>query len=1042
MWSFNTIPVPFNMAYSPDGTLVAIAGQLNGRWPLDGGVQIWNVATGTMVRELALSGISVYSVAFSPDGTKLVVGSDSLSFNGALSLWSVATGQLIEKFAVGSDAQVYSVAFSPDGDTIAAGGGHDTTSTVPYLLQLWSASSGALLQDMNPGTSLKVDSVAFSPDGTKLAAAGYISSTFSSTGILTLWNVSTGTVVYTSSDGVGISSVAFSPDGTTLAAAEANYVNNAYVGVLNLWNAATGKITSSLPTLATNSVNTVAYSLDGKTLANSGTTKTGALVEVWSISSGSYTRTVSANGVMEYCQSFALAPDASTFMVGGQFENPNTGVSWPVLEQHNGKTGALNTQFSNTGTHVMGTALSPDGKTLAIGGYRGTSGNNVGVLELWNSVTGVRLKALDATAFQEIHTLNYSSDAKSLAVGGIGSNGLGALKQISTSSGAALQSFPTASTAVDAVAFSPKGDKIADGGTQNRSGVLELWATATAKPVVTLASAATTYVRSVQFSLDGTMLADAGGELQSSTGNVLPIVEVWAVPSGKSLLSFLTPAGVPSTPCIAFSPNGKNLAAGSGADENGSGEVDVWRLSDFAHIQSVATTTDHGFNAMAYTPDGKYLIGNMAMSVDLMNTTNFGLTSYYDHGLDDRGSVSVTPDSSIFCYTADGGVVAAVNPYATYPAVTGLTLSPTQVTGGLTFTGKVTLASTAPLSGMAVTLKSGSKVCVLPASVTVTGGATTATFNGATVAVSGTASVTLSATGGGKTVSTTLKVVPPSVSKITLAPGTVLGGTPTTATVTLNAVAPSGGTVVTLSGSSSSVSAPSTVKIQAGSISGTATINTKPVATKTTATILASAGSASASASLTIQPPTLIAVSASPNPVAGGQSATGTLTLNGPAPTGGIVVQVSSSNTAIATCAASATIPAGSTTKTFWISTHKETAQASVTLTASTSVKLTTNLIVQPAVITGLALSASSVSGGQMLTGTLTLSAPALSTITIKLTSSNAAIGVPSSVTVAAGASSATFDVTTSKPASGSILVTVTGKLYASTATAQVAVTQ
>jgi len=99
-----------------------------------------------------------------------------------------------------------------------------------------------------------------------------------------------------------------------------------------------------------------------------------------------------------------------------------------------------------------------------------------------------------------------------------------------------------------------------------------------------------------------------------------------------------------------------------------------------------------------------------------------------------------------------------------------------------------------------------------------------------------------------------------------------------------------------------------------------------------------------------IGPVSLSSVSVNPGAVQGGQPATGTVSLTGPAPAGGVTVTLSSSNTAVATVPASVTVAAGATGATFTIATSSVTASTSVTITASSAgVTRTAALTVNPA---------------------------------------------------------------------------------------------
>jgi hypothetical protein len=99
---------------------------------------------------------------------------------------------------------------------------------------------------------------------------------------------------------------------------------------------------------------------------------------------------------------------------------------------------------------------------------------------------------------------------------------------------------------------------------------------------------------------------------------------------------------------------------------------------------------------------------------------------------------------------------------------------------------------------------------------------------------------------------------------------------------------------------------------------------------------------------LTVNPPALSAVSMNPTSVIGGNSSTGTVTLTGPAPTGGITVTLQSNNSA-ATVPASVSVAASATSATFTVTTVAVTTSTSVTITATyAGVNQTATLTVTP----------------------------------------------------------------------------------------------
>jgi hypothetical protein len=79
----------------------------------------------------------------------------------------------------------------------------------------------------------------------------------------------------------------------------------------------------------------------------------------------------------------------------------------------------------------------------------------------------------------------------------------------------------------------------------------------------------------------------------------------------------------------------------------------------------------------------------------------------------------------------------------------------------------------------------------------------------------------------------------------------------------------------------------------------------------------------------------LSSLTLNPSNVTGGNSSTGTVTLNGPTPAGGAQIMLSSSNTGAARVPPSVTIPAGATSATFTVNTSFVLFSTSVEISAS-----------------------------------------------------------------------------------------------------------
>jgi hypothetical protein len=278
--------------------------------------------------------------------------------------------------------------------------------------------------------------------------------------------------------------------------------------------------------------------------------------------------------------------------------------------------------------------------------------------------------------------------------------------------------------------------------------------------------------------------------------------------------------------------------------------------------------------------------------------------------------------------TATYGVAKAATLTVNAAALSSVTRTPTSVVGGNNSTGTVTLNGAAPPAGAVVALSSSNTAAAqVPASVTIAGGARSTTFTITTSVVASQTTSTITASYAGVKRTTTLTVNPAALSSVTRTPSSVVGGNNSTGTVTLNGAAPASGAVITLT-SSNTVAArvPANVTIAGGARSATFTITTSGVASQTTSTITASHAGVSRTTTLTVNVASLSSLTLTPSTVTGGTSATATLTLNGAAPPSGAVVTTASSNTNAAHVPVQVTIPSGSKSIKFTVTTSPVTA--------------------------------------------------------------------------------------------------------------------
>jgi WD40 repeat protein len=192
------------IAWSPDGTKLVVTG-----WPHTARVFAVDGTPGSV-----LEGHSdgVIGCAWSPDGASIATASN----DATLRLWDAASGAV--RRVIEHPGAVTGVAWSRDGASVATAGWD-------HHLRVWDPATGALRTDLDGGTLFYRD-VDFSPDGRSLAAIG-------KTNEVELWDIAAGTHRALDLNPATGASVAWSPDGALIASAGDD-------GFVRIWDAATG----------------------------------------------------------------------------------------------------------------------------------------------------------------------------------------------------------------------------------------------------------------------------------------------------------------------------------------------------------------------------------------------------------------------------------------------------------------------------------------------------------------------------------------------------------------------------------------------------------------------------------------------------------------------------------------------------------------------------------------------------------------------------------------------------------------------------------
>jgi CubicO group peptidase (beta-lactamase class C family) len=223
------------VAVSPDGHQVLSAGGgrvVDDQWQdgTDFTLRLWDLDSGQEVQRFRGHTLWVRSVAFSPDGTRIVSASNDRSVR----LWDRKTGAELKRLE-GHTGSVASVAVSPDSNW-AVSGGWDRT------IRLWNLKDPQAHKPIRTfsGHAHIVTSVVFSPDNRLILSA-------SADRTVRLWDPDSGQEIHCFSHPTGVLSAAFSPDGRRLLSASGALpmVGDWYGAgrdlVLRLWDVESGQ---------------------------------------------------------------------------------------------------------------------------------------------------------------------------------------------------------------------------------------------------------------------------------------------------------------------------------------------------------------------------------------------------------------------------------------------------------------------------------------------------------------------------------------------------------------------------------------------------------------------------------------------------------------------------------------------------------------------------------------------------------------------------------------------------------------------------------
>jgi RNA polymerase sigma factor (sigma-70 family) len=530
-----------DVAFSSHEHLAALAGsdqgergilsEPNGAW-----VRLYDVATGTKVRQVTIEGFGVASVAFSPDGKTLAAGVGDRTIR----LYDVATGQerlprLGREIALPPRKpgerlhKAYDRAwaagcltFSPDGKTLASGtegiGWFARPSDLPPI-RLWDLASAKEIRQL-AGHPIGCISLAFTPDGKTLASSGYEP-------VARLWDVATGREIdHREGHASRIQGMAVSPaDGTVFTLSYAD-------GPVLHWNPRDGRLLDNVGVYP-RVINNIEISPDGRTLLflNEDPNREPVL---WDLASGTELRRLRNDGAV-WCGHAAFSADGR--LVTGGYR------VWDLA------SGRLIAAFAKDTRDWCLPTFSADGRqVITVDSDRVT---------LWDVATATEVRRL-IEKIPMAHNAAISRDGRLIAVGqarfGLGPPGV---------------PEPTDNLP----------ERLVD--------PIRIFEVASGKEVAALYGH-TDASCGLVFSPDGRMLASASGAWQSRRD---PGLRIWDVASGIPLRRFKNDPGG----CfrVAYLPDGRSIIT-SGSD----GMALVWDVSDLADRRPPDSPDAKAFEAL------------------------------------------------------------------------------------------------------------------------------------------------------------------------------------------------------------------------------------------------------------------------------------------------------------------------------------------------------------------------------------------------------------------------------------------------------------
>ncbi len=559
-----------DFACSPDGTTLAAVGYLydSDRNVVVGRVTFTDLRSGRTVRQIDRDEAPFdWRAVYAPGGKTLV----TMSHNGTVRLYEVATGRLLH-VEPKTEQQLPALAVSPDATRNLLAIGCERT------IRLWDFASRQEVRTIAFEGERRPTSLAFTPDGATVAAAIGSGATE-----IRLWRVSDGRLIkrFNRPDTTELTHVAYSPDGKILGGTgrgmppmffdvATGSILERFIGLradgpmafspdgktlaatglgqtLHFWDVATTNDRLATPDAHTGGVGALAFVDAGKTLVSGSDDRT---VRIWDVATGQATRVLPHDG---WVRAISVSARGSLLAAGSSYPG------WGTVRVWNLKTGdQVHTWLADRAT-IRGMTLNVSGRSMVAALSDGSL--------RWDVVDGDLLapqRKLDLGLDQVSRAL-FSADGHSVAL--IGDDWVqvvdidsGDVRFKATATLTACEFAPDARSLAIARRGNGKHVKLANG--------LMHYDDSTAESTIVW--------------------------LDTRTGHVRREI---VIPES-------------TVTCLAFSPDGQAVAAGTLVYHPERGVIHIFRLRDKQEIQSIKSPCPW-IESLAFTPDGKRIAAGL-----------------------------------------------------------------------------------------------------------------------------------------------------------------------------------------------------------------------------------------------------------------------------------------------------------------------------------------------------------------------------------------------------------------------------------------------